>query len=65
MGVRPATEGVGCGDFFVHEQHRDGDEAVAVAGFEEGGGARVVRLDEAVGGCREGGCVWGESVREV
>lgn len=67
MGVRPATECVERGDFFVSEQHCDGDEAVGVAGFEEGGGAGVLWLDEAVGGCREGGCgcVWEEGVCEI
>lgn len=57
VGVGPAAEGVGRRDRLVREQHGDGDEAVAVVGFEEGGGAGVARLDEAVGCGRQGGCV--------
>lgn len=55
LGVRPAAEGVGRRGCFVRGQQCDGDEAVGVVGFEEGGGAGVVRLDEAVGACREAG----------
>lgn len=65
IGARPAAEGVGRCDCFVCEQHCDGDEAVGVAGFEEGGGAGVARLDEAVCYCGEGGCVWGGRRGEV
>lgn len=36
-----------------------------MVGVEEGGGSRVVRLDEAVGSCREGGCVYEEVVGEI
>ena len=57
VGVRPAAEGVGHCDLFIREQDGDGDEAVAIAGLEKGGGARVARLDETAGYCGEAGCV--------
>lgn len=56
--VWPAAEDVGRVKRFSGEHEVEGAVAVVEAGFVEGAGAGVVRLDEAVGFCCKGGGVW-------